>query len=58
MIGCCVAGLVAGWLALRIVGDAGDVVRMLAGGLTALAVIVALVVTWQKITPKSIKAAL
>jgi O-antigen/teichoic acid export membrane protein len=58
MIGCCVAGGAAGFGVSLALQGAGDLVRVLAVGGTALGVIVVLVVTWQKITPKSIKAAL
>jgi len=58
IVGCCLAGLAAGSgvsLALR---DAGDWTRMLAIGGAALAVTFALVATWQKITPRSVAAAI
>lgn len=58
MVGCCVAGGAAGLAMSIALHDAGVAVRMVAVGGTAVMVIVALVVKWQKITPSSIKAAL
>ena len=58
MVGCCVAGGLAGFGVSLVLGDASDVVRMIAIGVTSLFVMLTLVVTWQKITPKSIKASL
>ncbi len=58
MVGCCAAGAAAGLgvsIALR---GMPDLVRMVAIGGVALGVILVLVVTWQKITPRSIKASL
>jgi O-antigen/teichoic acid export membrane protein len=58
MVGCCLAGAIAGFAVSLALPDAGHVVRMVAVGGTSIAVMLVLVVTWQKITPKSIKAAL
>jgi O-antigen/teichoic acid export membrane protein len=58
MIGCSLAGGVAGLALSFALAGSSDVVRMLAIGLTSLGVMLALVVTWQKITPRSIKASL
>lgn len=54
IVGCCLAGLVAGFAMSLALASAGDLVRMLAIGATALAVTLTLVATWQKITPRSI----
>ena len=58
MIGCCAAGAAAGLAVSLAIPHAGDLVRMIAVGGTSIVVMLTLVVTWQKITPKSIKAAL
>jgi len=58
IIGCCLAGLAVGSGVSLALGAAGDWTRMLAVGGTALAVTFALVATWQKITPRSVAAAI
>lgn len=58
MVGCCAAGGVAGYATLLVLGDAEPVVRMVTAGTISLLVMLVLVVKWQKITPRSIKAAL
>lgn len=58
IIGCCLAGLVAGAVVSYVMPDASDLVRMNAIGDTALAVTLVLVVVWQKITPRSVMAAI
>jgi PST family polysaccharide transporter len=58
MLGCCLAGAIAGLGVSLLLPHASDVVRMLAIGLTSVGVMLLLIVTWQKITPKSIKASL
>ncbi len=58
IIGCCLAGLLAG-LAMSVgLSQASDVVRMLAIGGGALAVTFALLALWQRITPRSVIAAI
>jgi O-antigen/teichoic acid export membrane protein len=58
MIGCCVAGAVVGiGLSIALAGQS-DLVRVLAVGGSSLAVMLTLLVTWQKITPRTIKAAI
>ncbi len=56
IIGCCAAGFVAGWGLSYALSDAGDYVRMTAIGGTSIVVTLALLVVWQKITPRSIAA--
>jgi polysaccharide transporter, PST family len=58
IIGCCLAGLAAGRVVSAGLAEASDVVRMLAIGGVALAVTLTLVATWQKITPRSVIAAI
>jgi PST family polysaccharide transporter len=58
IVGCCLAGLGAGATVSLALPDASDVLRMLAIGGTALAATLALVATWQKITPRSVLAAI
>jgi O-antigen/teichoic acid export membrane protein len=58
IFGCCAGGALAGLAVSWALAGAGDVVRLLGIGLTALAVILALLVVWQRITPRSIAAAL
>jgi O-antigen/teichoic acid export membrane protein len=58
IIGCCVAGLVVGLAVSLALPHASDIVRLWAVGGAALAVTVALLATWQKITPRSIIAAI
>jgi O-antigen/teichoic acid export membrane protein len=56
--GCCLAGLVAGASVSLALPEASDAVRLVAIGGAALAVSAAMLATWQKITPRSILAAL
>jgi O-antigen/teichoic acid export membrane protein len=56
--GCCLAGLVAGLGVSLAIPHAGDLTRMLVIGAASLVVTLALVVTWQKITPRSVIAAI
>ncbi|MGN6106843.1 MAG: oligosaccharide flippase family protein [Kofleriaceae bacterium] len=58
IVGCCLAGLAAGLVVSYAMPAASPFVRMVAIGGAALAVMVALVATWQKITPRSISAAI
>jgi PST family polysaccharide transporter len=58
IIGCMVAGTVAGLVVSVALRGASDVVRLLAIGGTALVVAGALLATWQNITPKTIGASL
>jgi O-antigen/teichoic acid export membrane protein len=58
MVGTCAAGAAAGIGVSIVLADAAEIVRIFAIGGTALAVMLTLLVTWQKITPKSIKAAI
>jgi O-antigen/teichoic acid export membrane protein len=58
MVGCCAAGAVAGLGVSLALPNVADVVRMVAVGGTSIVVMLGLLVTWQKITPKSIKASL
>lgn len=58
IVGCCLAGLVAGLAVSGALRHAGDAARLGAAGGTALAVIVTLLVVWQRITPRSIAAAI
>ena len=58
IIGCCLAGLAAGLAASTALAEAGDAVRMLAIGGVALAVTFALIALWQRITPRSVIAAI
>jgi len=58
IIGCCLAGLVAGLAVSAALPAARDVTRMLVISGAALGVTAALVVTWQKITPRSIITAI
>jgi O-antigen/teichoic acid export membrane protein len=57
-IGCCLAGGVAGYGVSLLLGDASDLVRMLAIGGTSIVVMLAMLAYWQKITPRSIAAAI
>jgi O-antigen/teichoic acid export membrane protein len=54
IVGCCLAGLAAGFGVSLALASASDPARMVWVGATALAVTFALVATWQKITPRSI----
>ena len=56
IIGCCLAGLAAGWALTYPLAGAGDGVRMSIVGGGSLLVTLALLVVWQKITPRSIAA--
>jgi DNA-binding winged helix-turn-helix (wHTH) protein len=58
IIGCCLAGLVAGLAASAALPAAGDLARMLVISGAAHAVTVTLLVTWQRITPRSVIAAI
>jgi O-antigen/teichoic acid export membrane protein len=58
IIGCCLAGLVAGLAVSSVLPRAGDLTRMLAVGGAALSVTLVLIATWQRITPRSIAAAI
>jgi teichuronic acid exporter len=58
IVGCCLAGLAAGVAASIALDGWSDVVRMIAISGVALAVTFALVVWWQRITPRSIMAAI
>ncbi|HEU0035739.1 MAG TPA: oligosaccharide flippase family protein [Kofleriaceae bacterium] len=58
MIGCCVAGGLAGLAVSLAIRDQSAVTRLLAIGITAILVMAVLVAKWQKITPRSIKASL
>lgn len=58
MIGCCAAGGVTGLGVSVALAGQPDAVRLFAIGGAALAVMVGLLVGWQKVTPRSIKASL
>jgi O-antigen/teichoic acid export membrane protein len=58
IIGCCLAGMVAGLGVSAALPQASDVTRMLAIGGAALAVTFALLASWQRITPRSVAAAI
>lgn len=58
MVGCSAAGAAAGLGVSIALAGMPDVVRLFAVGGTALVVMVLLLITWQKITPRSIKAAI
>lgn len=58
IIGCCLAGFVVGLGVSLAMPNASDAVRLVAVGGSALAVTIAVVGTWQKITPRSIVAAI
>jgi O-antigen/teichoic acid export membrane protein len=58
IIGCCLAGLVVGLGVSLSMPHASDGARLTAVGGAALAVTIALLVIWQKITPRSIIAAI
>ncbi len=57
MIGCCAAGAAVGIGVSIALAGMSEAVRLFAIGGSALVVMIFLLVTWQKITPKSIKAA-
>jgi O-antigen/teichoic acid export membrane protein len=58
IFGCCLGGALAGLLMSLALAGASDPVRMVTVGLTSLAVMLALLAVWQRITPRSIAAAL
>lgn len=58
IIGCCLAGLVAGFAVSLALPDASDLMRMLVIGGASLAVTAALLATWQNITPRAVGAAI
>ena len=58
VVACCAGGGLAGLVMSWGLGHASDAVRMVAIGTTALAVTIALLATWQGMTPRSVKAAL
>ncbi|HEY0481925.1 MAG TPA: oligosaccharide flippase family protein [Kofleriaceae bacterium] len=58
IFGCCVGGALAGLAMSLALAGATDAVRMVAVGITSLAVTLGLLATWQKITPRSIASAL
>lgn len=58
IVGCCVGGLAAGYGVTVATPGASNGVRMIAVSAAAVAVTLGLLVTWQKITPRSIQAAL
>jgi O-antigen/teichoic acid export membrane protein len=58
IVGCCLAGLIAGLAVSLALPEARDVVRMLAVSAAALAVTLVLLATWQRITPRSIARSL
>jgi hypothetical protein len=58
LVVCAAAGLAIGFAVDFAIGNASDVVRLIAIGGSALATIMLLLVTWQKITPRSITASL
>lgn len=58
IIGCCLAGLAAGFAVSQAMPRASDVARMLGIGGVALAVMFALIGLWQRITPRSVIAAI
>ncbi len=58
IIGCCAAGLGAGFGVSLALPHAADAVRLVALGGTSLIVTAVLLATWQKITPRSIRASL
>jgi uncharacterized membrane protein len=58
IIGCCLAGLVVGLGVSLAMPHASDGARLTAVGGAALAVTIALLAIWQRITPRSILAAI
>ena len=58
IIGCCLAGLVAGLVVSAGLSRASDATRMVAVGGVALVVTFALIALWQRITPRSVMAAI
>jgi O-antigen/teichoic acid export membrane protein len=58
IIGCCLAGLVAGFVASLALEGHNDVVRLIVIGGVALVVTFALLAGWQRITPRAVAAAI
>jgi O-antigen/teichoic acid export membrane protein len=58
IVASCGAGVAAGFAMSYAIGARGDLVRLLAIGGTSLAVTLALLARWQKITPRSIAASM
>jgi len=58
VIACCAIGTAVGFVVGAVLRDASDPVRLVAMGGSALVVMLVLFATWQKITPRSIAAAL
>ncbi|HMG54587.1 MAG TPA: oligosaccharide flippase family protein [Kofleriaceae bacterium] len=58
IVGCCAGGALAGLAVSWPLANSSDGVRMVAVGLSSLAVMVGLLVVWQRITPRSIASAL
>jgi len=58
IVGCCLGGYLAGLAVKQLLGAQSDGVRMVIVSATAFATIGALLVFWQKITPRSIGRAL
>ena len=56
IIGCCLGGFIAGLLTKLALSGATDKVRLGVVSLVTFAVILTLLATWQKITPRSISA--
>jgi O-antigen/teichoic acid export membrane protein len=58
IMACAAAGIGVGFAVDVAIGNASDLVRLIAIGGSAIAMIVLLLATWQKITPRSIAASL
>jgi uncharacterized membrane protein AbrB (regulator of aidB expression) len=58
IVGCCLGGYVAGFVAKQLLADQSDGVRMVIVSATAFAAIGVLLAFWQHITPRSIGRAL
>jgi len=58
IFGCCAGGGLAGLAVSWAVASSSDAVRMVVVGLSSLAVMIALLAVWQRITPRSIARAL
>jgi O-antigen/teichoic acid export membrane protein len=58
IIGCCLAGLVVGYATTLLLAHTTDGIRMAAVTASSMATILTLLVTWQKITPASIRSSL
>lgn len=54
IVGCCLGGFVAGLVVKQFLGSVSDAARMTMVAVMSLIVTVALLATWQKITPRSI----